>query len=57
MEKRNLKISFAKSGNGIGAKLSLPIQLLRKIGIDSENREIELILDEKNNSLIIKKRD
>jgi hypothetical protein len=56
MEKRNVKISFCKSGNGIGAKLTLPMPFMRALGISKEEREIELILDEENQVITIKKR-
>lgn len=56
MEKRDLKVSFAKSGNGIGAKLTLPIPFLRKLGINQEEREIELILDEEKQVIEIRKK-
>lgn len=56
MEKRDLKVSFGKSGNGIGAKLTLPIPFLRKLGITQEEREIELILDEEREVIEIRKK-
>lgn len=56
MEKRDLKISFGKSGNGIGAKLTLPIPFLRKLGINQEERDIELILDEEKQVIEIRKK-
>ena len=56
MEKRVLKISFSKAGTGLGAKLTLPIPLLRKLGITPEAREIELLLDEKKQVLELRKK-
>lgn len=56
MEKREVKVSFGKSGNGIGAKLTLPIPFLRKLGITQEERDIELILDEERQVLEIRKK-
>lgn len=56
MEKRDLKISFGKSGNGVGAKLTLPIPFLRKLGITQEERDIELIFDEERQVLEIRKK-
>lgn len=56
MEKRDLKISFGKSGNGIGAKLTIPIPFLRKLGINQDEREIELIFDEEKQVLEIRKK-
>ena len=56
MEKREVKISFGKSGNGIGAKLTMPIPFLRKLGITQEEREVEVLYDEENQRVIIQKR-
>lgn len=56
MEKRDLKITFHKAGNGRGSKLSLPIPWLRKLGITEESRDIELIFDEENKCLVLKKK-
>ncbi len=56
MEKRILKISFSKAGTGMGAKLTLPIPVLRKLGITQEEREIELTFDEKKQVLEIRKK-
>ena len=33
MEKRILKVSFSKNGNGMGARIPLSIPLLKKMGI------------------------
>ena len=56
MEKRDSKISFSKSGNGIGAKITLSMPLLRKIGITPENKEVEVIYDEEEEKIIILKK-
>ena len=56
MEKRDLKISFYKAGNGKSARLVLPVPWLRKLNINDDEREIELILDEEKQQLIIKKK-
>ena len=56
MEKRNVKISFSRSGNGIGAKLTLPMPYMKALRINKEENEIELILDEEKQIIIIKKR-
>lgn len=56
MEKRELNISFAKAGNGKNARVVVPIPWLRKLNITEEEREIDLIFDEDNQQLIIKKR-
>nr|DAN74512.1 MAG TPA: Toxin SymE, type I toxin-antitoxin system [Caudoviricetes sp.]DAX50207.1 MAG TPA: Toxin SymE, type I toxin-antitoxin system [Caudoviricetes sp.] len=56
MEKRNLNISFYKAGNGTSCRLTLPIKWLRELGINPEEKSIELLFDKENNQLIIKKR-
>ncbi len=56
MEKRDLKVSFHKAGNGKGSKINLPIQWLRELGITEDEREIELFFDKENKSLVIKKK-
>ncbi len=56
MEKRDAKISFIKSGNGMGAKIILSIPLLKKLGITPEDREVEVVYDEENGEITIKKR-
>lgn len=55
MEKRKLRIIFHKAGNGKGAKLNMPIPWLRDLGIDENEREVELILNKKNKEIIIRK--
>lgn len=59
MKKRTLNISFGSSGKDLkykSAKLTLPLSFLNKLGIDENNREIDLILDEENKRLIIQKK-
>ena len=56
MERRNGRVSFHKSGSGRGAKVTIPIPWLRKMGISEENREITFIFDEENQKLIIEKK-
>lgn len=57
MEKRDVNISFYKAGNGgISNRITLPKKWVEKIGITTENRSVEIILDEKNNSIVIKKK-
>lgn len=56
MEKRVLKVSFSKAGTGMGAKLTLPIPVLRKLGITPEEREIELTINEEKQVLEIRKK-
>lgn len=56
MEKRNAKIQFPKVGNGTGARVVLSLPLLKKLGIDQENREVEIIYDEEKQTVTIQKR-
>ena len=57
MEKRDLNISFYKAGNGgISNRITLPKKWVEKIGITPDNRAVEIILDEENDSIIIKKK-
>lgn len=57
MEKRNVNISFYKAGNGgISNRITLPKKWVEKIGITPDNRAVEIILDEENDSIIIKKK-
>lgn len=56
MEKREALIQFPKMGNGKGARINLSIPLLKKIGFNQENREVEIIYDEENQKIIIQKR-
>ncbi|WP_373076420.1 AbrB/MazE/SpoVT family DNA-binding domain-containing protein [Fusobacterium mortiferum] len=57
MEKRELKISFGKSGSGsISPKLSIPKSFLDKIGVTQEEREIELLVNEDTKEIIIRKK-
>nr|DAX19244.1 MAG TPA: Toxin SymE, type I toxin-antitoxin system [Caudoviricetes sp.] len=57
MEKRDVNISFYKAGNGgISNRITLPKKWVEKIGITPDDRNVEIILDEKNNSIIIKKK-
>lgn len=56
MEKRNAKIQFPKSGNGTGARIILSPPLLRKLGINQEEREVVVTYDEEKQQVIIQKR-
>lgn len=57
MEKRDLKISFGKSGSGsISPKLSIPKTFLDKIEVNQDEREIELELNENTKEIIIRKK-
>lgn len=57
MEKRDLNISFYKSGSGsISAKLTLPKSFLDKLKVTQEERTVEVTLDEENQEIIIRKK-
>ncbi|WP_195940925.1 AbrB/MazE/SpoVT family DNA-binding domain-containing protein [Romboutsia sp. 1001713B170131_170501_G6] len=54
MEKRKLNISFNKSGSGsYTPRISLPATWVKEMGLDKENREVEVIFE--NSQIIIKK--
>ena len=51
MEERKLKIIFNKSGQGyISGKLSIPISWLNDMGLTPEDREVDVVYDEKTKS-------
>ena len=57
MEKRDLNISFYKAGNGgISNRITLPKKWVEKLGITENDRIIELLFDEDNDQLIIRKK-
>ncbi len=56
MDKREVKVSFGKAGNGIGAKISLPVPWLKKMGIVQEDREVDMSFDEDTQQIIISKK-
>ena len=55
-KKRDLKVSYGKSGNGTGAILRIPVPFLRALGITQDEREISLELVEEKGQIIITKR-
>lgn len=56
MDKRQLNISFNKSGSGsITPKISLPSTWIREMGLDKENRKVEVVFE--NGEIKIKKLD
>lgn len=58
MKKRDLKISFGKSGSGsISPKLSIPKTFLDKIGVTQEDRKIELEVNEDTKEITIRKKN
>lgn len=56
MDKREVKVSFGKAGNGVGAKISLPVPWLKKMGIFQEDRDVEMSYNEETHQIIISKR-
>lgn len=57
MVKRDLNISFPRSGSGsISPRITLPKTYLDKLKITQEERMVELILDEENQQIIIRKK-
>lgn len=54
MDIKNTKIMFNKSGNGyINARVIIPIEWIKKLGITNEDRDLTIILQ--NSQIIIKK--
>jgi hypothetical protein len=55
-DERNLRISFAKAGNGISARLVVPVPWLRKMGVNQEEREVKVVFDEETQMITICKK-
>ena len=55
MEKRKAKIQFPKMGTGTGARINLSIPLLKELGFDKENREVEIVYDKDKKTVTIQK--
>ena len=56
MEARKLKIIFNKSGDGyLSGKLSIPMNWLKDMGLTPEDREVEVIYNEKTKTFVTKK--
>ena len=54
MDQRDLKVSFNKGGSGsISASIRLPISWIKELGIDQDNRDVEVYFNE--DQIIIKK--
>lgn len=54
MEQRNLKIQFAKSGNGYSTtRITLPINWIKEMGINPDEREVKVTF--KDSKIIIEK--
>lgn len=57
MEKRELNVSFYKSGTGgVSSRISLPKKWMDLLGIDSENKKVEVVFDEEQQKIIIYKK-
>jgi hypothetical protein len=57
MEKRESKVSFAKAGNGVGSKVTLPMPWLKKMNVSPIEKDIELFFNEETKEIIIRKRN
>ena len=54
MYKKRLKINFNKGGKGgVSAKLTLPIKMIREIGLDEDNKFIDVVCE--GDKIIIRK--
>lgn len=57
MEERILNVSFNKAGSGsITKRLTLPSSILKKMGIDENNRQVLLLYDDSKKEIIIRKK-
>ncbi|MBR8701661.1 hypothetical protein IX317_001665 [Fusobacterium sp. DD29] len=57
MEKRELTISFSKSGAGnFSPRITLPKKWIDKMEISQEQRQVEVIFNEDTKEIIIKKK-
>lgn len=56
LEKKVLNAIFNKSGSGsYTPRISFPITWFRKLGITQEEKAVEVIYDEENEQIILKK--
>lgn len=57
MEKRELNISFYKSGAGsISTRLAIPMKWLKDMEISQDNRSVEAVYDEEKKVIFIQKK-
>ena len=56
MDKRDVKVSFGKAGNGIGAKITLPVPWLKDMGVIQDDRNVEMSYNEETHQITISKR-
>lgn len=55
MKKRELKISFTKSGSGSNSsRITLPITWIKQMGLNINKREVDVYFDEEKNTIEIK---
>lgn len=55
MKKRELKISFTKSGSGsCSSRISLPISWIKQMGLNIDKRDVEVYFNEEKNTIEIK---
>lgn len=56
MEERKVKLILNKSGNGnINPRIPIPFSWFQRLGFNEEEYEADIIIDEENNQLIVKK--
>lgn len=56
MEERILNINFYKSGSGsTSSKITLPITILRDMGLTKEDRKVKMLYDKEKKEIILKK--
>lgn len=46
MEERKVKVTFGKAGNGMGARISLSVPNLKKLGVTPEDRNIVIVYED-----------
>ena len=56
MEKRDTKVFFGKSGNGISAKMNIPMPWLRKMDITPDEKDVIISYDEATKTITIQKK-
>lgn len=56
MEKRDLNVSFYKAGGTQATRINLPIPWIKKLGITQDKKKVEVIFDEENQQIIIRKK-
>jgi len=49
------KVNFNKNGNSYSTKINIPYLYFKKMGIDKENRLVDVIYDENKKEIILKK--